>query len=118
MTNVLWNVGMYSLQLAALAGIATLDALALRLRTPRFALRFWQWILGAALLLPFVQPDPVRQLAIIRSGAALVAPADGAARGVAGTGLDAATIIAMVLAAGILARLSWLALGLARLRRL
>ena len=117
MTEALWNLAAYALQLAAIVTVAGAATWALRIRIPRHSLRFWQTVLAIALLLPLAQPRNVAPSALqvftasfsasafAQSGASLV-PAP----------LDAARIILMIVAAGIVARLLWLGLGLIRLR--
>ena len=55
--ELLWaNVGMYSLQVGLLVGITAFVPAALRLRLPHARLAYWQVLLAACVLLPFVQP--------------------------------------------------------------
>ena len=115
MTVGLWNLTAYALQLASIVTVALIATWMLGIRMPRHALRFWQAVLAIALLVPLAQPrhaDPAlfRLLSIADAGA----PANTAAT--AATGLDAGTIILLIVLAGIVARLFWLAAGVIRLR--
>jgi len=115
----LWldNLMAYSLQLAILVAAGTLAAYLLRLRAPKAALAYWQILLLACLLLPALQPWRRPRLMS-------AAPAPVMAPAVAGP-LDAPDspparalpyqAIALALAAGVAARLGWVALGLLRL---
>jgi hypothetical protein len=119
MTLYLANLVAYSLQLAALAATAYVTVWALRLRTPRVSIRFWQGVTLIALALPALQPwrrDEVQGLiATISSVSTASAPRAALATT---TAFDAVTIILAVLAAGAIARLLWLALGVWRVRSL
>jgi beta-lactamase regulating signal transducer with metallopeptidase domain len=117
MTEAFWNLAAYALQLAAIVTVAVAATRALRIRLPRHSLRLWQTVLAIGLLLPLAQPRNAAPSALqvftasfsatafAQSGASLV-PAP----------LDPARIILMIVAAGIVARLLWLGLGLIRLR--
>ncbi|HWI20188.1 MAG TPA: M56 family metallopeptidase [Vicinamibacterales bacterium] len=118
MTDALWNLAAYSLQLGSLAIVAVAAAAALRVRLPRAALRYWQAILAAALLLPFLQPAPGASSIPMFTASAGTATVVHTAReaffdGVNGGAMTAAFI---VLALGAMLRLLWLALGLWRVR--
>ena len=116
MTGYLWNLTAYAIQLAAVVSVAVAAIFLLRLRVPRMSLRFWQAVILIALLLPLAQPqrgDDLLQL-ILRSDAVASATQAGAA--LTPAGVDAATIIIAILAAGIVLRLAWLGIGLLRLR--
>src|SRR5688572_21195473 len=119
MTLYLSNLAAYSLQLAALAATAHVTVWALRLRMPRVSIRFWQAVMLVALALPAVQPwrqDEVQGLiATIGSVTAAATPSDAL---VATTAFDPVAIILAVLAAGAIARVLWLALGMWRVRSL
>lgn len=120
MTVYLWNVAAYAIQLAALVTVAFAVTRILRLRVPRMSLRFWQAMMVMALLLPVAQTQPQAQRAndlmrvIVQSGPIASATQAGAA--LAPDGIDAATIVMSILAAGIVLRLAWLGVGLLRLR--
>lgn len=116
MSSTLWNVAAYSLQLAALVTMALVATWALRIRIPRHALRFWQTVMAIALLVPFAQPRSADPAGLwFRQSIAAVAAPQGQSS-VLPSGVDSATIVVLLLAAGIIARLLWLAIGLTRLR--
>jgi TonB family protein len=114
----LWNLAVYSLQLAALTAAACVALRALPLRSPRWSLRFWQAVALAALVLPLIQPR--------RDGAAplistLVGPVTSTSsrEALAATGAyGAPTILLALLAAGVAVRLLWLGFGLLRIRKM
>lgn len=118
MTMPLWTVAAYALQLAALVTVAFAATWLLRIRAPRHSLRFWQAVLAIALLAPLAQPRSVNNPAalefISHSISTTAIPQGGTAVVVAG--LDNATIVLWILAAGIVARLLWLSVGIFRLR--
>jgi TonB family protein len=115
MTIWLWNLGAYSVQLAVLALTAAAVTALLRLHTPRVTLRFWQLLLAVALVLPFLQPWTTNPSETIQSSITFVSSAviDNAP---AVTERDPMTLIAAILIAGVIIRLSWLGFGLLRLR--
>ncbi|HTH24698.1 MAG TPA: hypothetical protein VL919_06280, partial [Vicinamibacterales bacterium] len=118
MTMPLWTVGAYALQLAALVTVAFAATWLLRIRAPRHSLRFWQAVLAIALLAPLAQPRSVNNpaaLAFISQSISTPAIPQGGTPVVA-AGLDSATIVLWILAAGIVARLLWLSVGIFRLR--
>jgi TonB family protein len=120
MTIYLWNVAAYAVQLAVLVTAAFAATRLLGLRVPNMSLRFWQAMMAIALLLPLAQARPQPQRAddlmrvIVQSGPILTATQAGAA--LAPEGVDTATIVMLILAAGIVLRLAWLGAGLLRLR--
>lgn len=119
MTHALWNLAAYSLQLAALAVMADVATRALRVRVPRLGLRFWQTILAAAILLPFLQPGsdaaPSVVVASTNSLGAIGSTRDAFDAQVTGGALPVALGL---LALGVLLRVSWLAVGMWRVRSL
>jgi hypothetical protein len=54
MRLVLWNLAVYSAQLAVPVLTAALASRVLPLRVPALLLRYWQLCMAAAVLLPFV----------------------------------------------------------------
>ncbi len=58
MNPAFWTANLlaYSLQIAALAGVAALTARCLRLRNPAMLYRGWQFVLLLCLAIPFLQP--------------------------------------------------------------
>ena len=116
MTLYLWNVVVYSLQLAALVAAAYAITAALRLRSPRLSLGFWQIVMGIAIVLPLAQPRTEGgAVAFVSSTANGLSTAPGGTA-IAPAGIDGITIAVLVIAAGIALRLLWLAAGLLRLR--
>jgi TonB family protein len=114
----LHNLAAHWLQACLLAAAATALAAALRLRHPGVRLMFWQLVFVLALALPFLQPwEPLRvrsapteavaaALALVRAGSETTAASSWPA------------MVLLVVSAGVVGRLGWLALGLARLRRM
>ena len=118
MTMPLWTVGAYALQLAALVTVAFAATWLLRIRVPRHTLRFWQTVLAIALLAPLAQPRSVSNPATLQFISESI-PTTAIPQGgtpVVAAGLDSATIVLWILAAGIVARLLWLSVGIFRLR--
>lgn len=117
MTLSLWTVAAYALQLGALVTVAYVAAWSLGIRLPRHSLRFWQAVMAIALLLPLAQPRSVNPMGLqllTRSISAAAIPQSGGS--IVPAGVDGATIVLLILAAGIVARLAWLSVGLIRLR--
>ncbi|MGA2261953.1 MAG: TonB family protein [Acidobacteriota bacterium] len=123
------NLAAYSLQVAVLILAGTALIYAFRLKAPRVLLAFWQALLAICLLLPAVQPWPrVRRIvpsapsAVVQSNPLPDLPENDVASLVS-TAAQTRSVpfptektIAMVLGAGAVLRLLWLALGLLRLR--
>jgi TonB family protein len=112
------NIWIYALQVGLLVGLAGWIPAAARLRSPKARLIFFQALLAACLLLPALRPWRSEVIAIVApvaedvGGNALAAqPASLSHR------FDLRDAALAVLAAGALARLSMLALGMLRLRR-
>jgi len=111
--------------LLVLAGAAL--ARAFRIETPRAALAYWRALLIACVLLPFCQPWQTITVAPTAQAALSAPDADG--RSVLAVGPQAAlasgwpstdNLILLLVAAGIVARTLWLAIGalaLGRIRR-
>ena len=115
MTPSLLNIAAYSVQLGVLVAAAIAITLALGVRAARPSLRFWQTVLFAAILLPFLQPR-----AAVPALAAAAAPvwvsANAPIAALGSRGADLPTLFIYVAAAGMLGRLLWLAVGFLRLR--
>jgi TonB family protein len=117
MPTALWSIAAYALQLAALVSVAVAATWLMRIRAPRHFLRFWQMVLGIALLLPLAQPRGVDSSRVsLLSAGATFASITRPAVPIEGAGPDAATIVLIVIGIGAIARLAWLAAGLMRLR--
>ena len=117
MADLLWNIAAYAVQITALVTIAVAATRLLRIRMPQHSLRVWQAVMAMALLMPLAQPRGANatdlQVLTRSFSAAAIAPALDAT---AGSRLDVAGIIVLIVGAGIAARLLWLGLGVIRLR--
>lgn len=114
---------------AIVAGVAWLVR-AVRLSSPRARIAIWRALLGVCLVLPFappLMPELALPLPQLRLAQATSAVADGEIRAQAAgkvapraavTGDVPARRVGALLAAGALARVAWLLVGLASLRRL
>ena len=115
--NLMWaNLVAYSLQIGLLVGLAAFVPAALRLRLPGTRLVYWHVLLAACLLLPLVRPwkQEVAGTVQVSTSVAVVVPAQPAPQ----RSLPPASEIALLLlAAGALARLGWLAAGFWKLRQ-
>jgi len=115
--NLIWaNLVAYSLQIGLLVGLAAFVPAALRLRLPGARLAYWHVLLAACLLLPLVRPwkQEVAGTVQVSTSVAVVVPVQPAPR----RSLPPASEIALLLlAAGALARLGWLAAGFWKLRQ-
>lgn len=121
MTGSFWvdNLAVYSLQILIVVSAGALLALIVPLRTPRARLIYWQSLLAVCLLLPVLQVwETVPQVEVVQvrygpgqasGGTAAMQPAP--------LGWDMSGWIWSVLLAGVALRLTWLSLGLLRLRR-
>jgi TonB family protein len=105
---ILWN-----LQIAAVVAVAAVLPFLVRMKMPGARLAFWQAVLMTSLALPLLRPwraAATEGVVTLTSRVTRVTPA--------GHGFHLpANLIAVVLGAGIAARLVWLAVGLMRLRR-
>jgi TonB family protein len=115
MTGHLVNLLDYCCQVLMLVAAGGLLMQLFRLRDPRWRLWCWQVLLAICLLLPVLQPWHASQTVRMPEFTVAVSAA-AASRGP--QGYSWATAIWALLAAGAFLRLSWLALGMARLRRL
>jgi TonB family protein len=114
MADLLWNLAAYTLQIAALVAIAVIATSLLRLRLPRHSLRFWQTVMAIALILPLAQPRGATPTGLQLITRTISAPAlDGSTTA---SSIDVITIVLLLIAGGVAARLLWLGLGLIRLR--
>ena len=116
-TNLIWaNVVAYSLQIGLLVGLAAFVPAALRLRLPGARLVYWHVLLAACLLLPMVRPwkqEVAGTVQVSTSDAVVVAQQPAPRPSLPPT----SEIALLLLAAGALARLGWLATGFWRLRQ-
>jgi len=114
--NLIWaNLVAYSLQIGLLVGLAAFVPAALRLRLPGARLVYWHVLLAACLLLPAVRPWQQEAAGAVQvsTSVAVVVPAHPAPR----RSLPTSEIALLLLAAGALARLGWLAAGFWKLRQ-
>jgi TonB family protein len=107
----------YSLQIGLLIGIAGWIPVAARLRSPKARLAFFHALLAACLLLPALRPWKSEVIAIEAPAAAQHAAFASTTAVAARTSVDPRDLVFALLAAGIVARLGMLALGMLRLRR-
>src|SRR5262249_53288779 len=119
-TNVVASYAQIAVLVAACAGLPRL----LGLRSPAVHYLFWRVLLAACLLLPLVEPRQARGAVSVpaRAGAAGPMSALAAARRDAAapssTPMDVWTIAGIVIAAGAVVRLAWIAVGIVRLGRM
>ncbi len=110
------NLVAWSLQIALVALAAAAWPLIFRMKAARARLWFWQILLGICLVLPLVQPwvkpSTILSSVTFTTGPLRVAPTQTHA----GFHISWPGVVVIVLCAGIVLRLSWLALGLVRLR--
>ena len=112
----LWlqNLLAYCLQVAGLAAAGVLAPRLLRLRAPRLLYFYWQGLLATCLLLPLLQPW--ERIETARGGtAASHIFLDVASTASGSSGFPVASLVLIVLVAGMMLRLAWLTLGLMRL---
>lgn len=107
------NLIAWNLQIAALVAVAAVLPFLVRMKMPGARLAFWQGVLVALLALPLLRPwraAATDGLVTVTSRVTGTVPA--------GHGFHLpGNLIAIVLGAGIAARLAWLVVGLLRLRR-
>ena len=106
---VVGNLGSWALQTLLLIAVTGAVLALLRVTDPRLRLRTWHAVLGAALLLPFMQRWRI-------DAAAAASPSVDAAAGAARFAWE--PWLAAVVVLGIAARAGWMAAGLRQLRRL
>jgi len=123
-TALAWeNVVAYSLQIGLLVGVASLVPAVLRLRLPKARLVYLQLLLAACLVLPQTRPWRRAMVTVSTPAAAPaarmtpVAPAAPMPVSRTETRWSLGEIGLLILAAGVLARLGWLAVGFGKLRR-
>ena len=116
-SDLIWNnLVAYSMQIGLLVGLAAFVPTLLRLRLPRARLAYWQILLAACLLLPAVRPWRRAVIAgDVQVTTTVLAVAPAATK--TGREFSSTEIVLALLAAGAVARLAWLGLGLWRLGR-
>ena len=114
------NLAIYSFQIAAIVAGASILPWALRLDNPGARYAYWRAIGVLCLVLPWIQP--YKQLESRSSSVADSAVVDAVAASARSAGADVrvdwAVVILSLLALGAILRLSWLGLGLYKLRSL
>ena len=116
--QLIWdNLVVYSMQIGLLVGLAAFVPSALRLRLPASRLAYWHILLAACLLLPAVRPwkQAVITLSVfVPTSITAHVPSPPAPA----PSLSPTEIALILLVAGMLIRLAWLATGFWRLARL
>jgi TonB family protein len=114
---LMWdNLVRYSLQIGLLVGLAALVPAALGMRMPAARLVYWHCLLAACLLLPALRPWRQQSMAAVVETPTTVLAVRPAAPAAPWRPSPAQAAL-LLLAAGTLARLGWLGIGLARLSR-
>jgi TonB family protein len=124
--TLLANLGAYTAQVAIIAALGTLVAALLRVDAAGIRYAYWRLVLGACVVLPFVQRwwDPAELAPAVQAGAAVVeveldvALTATAAAASPGSSIDWVWMAGAVLVAGIAVRAIWLAASLLSLRRM
>ena len=114
------NLVAYSLQVAAIVLIATIAVAILRVHVPGVRYVIWRVVLALCLVLPFIQGRQLPETAS-SGGAAIetaVSPSVVPAAAQSALPFDWTSAALPVIAAGVVARLGWLALSFGRLHRL
>ena len=115
--KLVWdNVVAYSLQIGLLVALAAFVPAILRLRLPGARLVYWHFLLAACLLLPVFgprTPEAADSNVQISTTVAVVGPAQPDSR----PAIPRTELALLVLAAGAVLRLGWLAAGFWRLRQ-
>lgn len=121
----LLNLGAYSIQVACIVALGTLLHYVLRLDAPWLRHAYWRWLLAVCLVLPLIQGRQQPLPADVAAGPQMAAPAPVVLTVSMGTGkvssnqpVDWTPIVIRVLAAGMMLRLLWTAMGLWQLWRL
>jgi TonB family protein len=117
-TNLIWdNLVAYSMQIGLLVGLAAFVPTLLRLKVPHAKLAYWHILLAACLLLPMVRPWK-REVLTVRPPVFTNITDEAPAPPMPATPLPKSEIALMILAAGVVVRLGWLAAAFWRLGRL
>jgi TonB family protein len=118
MSETVWNnLLTYTLQIGLLVGLAAWLPAALRLRSPKARLTFFQLLLASCLLLPFIRPWRSETLALEAPTAFTHAEVVSSQPMTVRKSADPRALIFGILALGFAARLSMLGVGMLRLRR-
>src|SRR5579859_8188724 len=117
MTLHLWlmDLANYSAQIAAVIAVGSVAPLLLRVRKPEVMLIYRHLLLAACLLLPLLQPW--RRPVVDDSAGVSISTGSFSTTAPDRRNLNTGQAAAMLLIAGIVARLAWLGIGLCRLSR-
>ncbi|MFY9727278.1 MAG: M56 family metallopeptidase [Bryobacteraceae bacterium] len=116
-TTLVWNnILAYSLQVGLMVAVAAFLPALVRMRAAGARLIYWQLLLAACLLLPWVRPWH-REVIAANVSVATVVASIVAAPAPARFHLSPGNLLLYLLAAGGVARLAWLGVGLWQLRR-
>jgi TonB family protein len=117
-TTLVWsNILAYSLQVGLLVAVAAFVPALVRMRAAGARLLYWQLLLAACLLLPWVRPWHREVIAASVSVTTVVTSVAIPATEPARIHIAPGELLLYLLAAGVLARLVWLGAGFWRLRR-
>jgi TonB family protein len=124
--TLLTNLGAYTAQVVIIAALGTLLAALLHVDAAGIRYAYWRLLLGACVVLPFVQRwwDPAELPPLVEAGGAVVdveldvAMTTTAMAASPGASLDWLWVAGAVLVAGIAIRAVWLAASLMSLRRM
>jgi TonB family protein len=124
--TLLANLGAYTAQVAIIAALGTLVAALLRVDAPGIRYAYWRLLLGACIVLPFVQRrwDPAELAPVVQAGASTVeveldvAMSTTVAAGSSAASVDWFWVAGAVILAGMALRVIWLAASLLSLRRM
>src|SRR6266571_676067 len=116
-THLIWdNLVAYSMQIGLLVGLAALVPALLRLKAPHAKLAYLHILLAACMLLPAIRPWKREVLTVSRPVLTTIADLPSMPD-MPSTPLSTAEIALMILAAGVVLRLLWLAAAFWRLSR-
>ena len=116
--TLIWsNILAYSLQVGLLVAVAAFVPALVRMRAAGARLLYWQLLLAACLLLPWVRPWHREVIAANVSVTTMVTSIAVSAPAPARFHIAPGQLLVCLLAAGVVARLAWLAVGFWRLRR-
>ncbi|MGB9459245.1 MAG: M56 family metallopeptidase [Bryobacteraceae bacterium] len=115
-TALVWsNILAYSLQIGLLVAVAAFLPALMRMRAAGARLLYWQLLLAACLLLPWLRPWH-REVIAANVSVTTVVTSMAAAPAPARFHVSPGNLLLYLLAAGVVARLAWLSVGLWQLR--
>ena len=116
-TTLVWsNILAYSLQVGLLVAVGAFVPALVRMRAAGARLLYWQLLLAACLLLPWVRPWHREVIAANVSVTTVVTSIAISTPAPARIHISPSNLLLYLLAAGVVARLAWLAVGFWRLR--